>query len=468
MNFLMKNKINLRSSVLLLTVLVAAWLGFFPLEGQSAEFSQSAAVILLTLVFWSTGVFPPFLTGLLFFGLAVVLDLIDPNVLFAGFGSTAVWLIVSGFVIGSAITNSGMGRRLAAFISPYVTQSYAFLIGGLVLSAVALGFVMPSSVGRAVVLIPIGMALADRVGFIHGSNGRLGIATSLAVACNMPSFAVLPANIPNMILAGASETLYGIEMGYTEYLWLHFPILGILKSVVLVWVVLRIFPDQIATPISSKSDQTGITPAERALQKKTSMLLGITLLFWMTDSWHGINPAWVGLFTAIFLLLPKWGVVQPKDFNKSVDFATVVFVAAALGLGALVNSSGIGTAMGNEFAQLLPSSEDSSFLSYMALSVGAALTGLVATIPGVPTVLTPMAGDFAQITGFSLPVVLMTQVVGFSTIVFPYQVGPLIVAMQLSGEPLRKLLRITIPLAIITVVFLMPLDYLWWRLIGWL
>lgn len=464
----MKNKINLRSSILLLAVLVAAWLAFIPLEGQSAKFSQSAAVILLTLVFWSIGVFPPFLTGLLFFGLAVVLNLIEPNVLFSGFSSTAIWLIISGFIIGAAISNSGLGRRLAAFIAPHVTKSYAFLIGGLVLSAVLLGFVMPSSVGRAVVLVPIGMALADRVGFIHGSNGRLGIATSLAIACNMPSFAVLPANIPNMILAGASENLYGIDFGYTEYLWLHFPILGIVKSAVLVWIVLRIFPDEIVTPTSDELQQVEITPTERALQKKTSVLLGITLLFWMTDSWHGINPAWVGLFTAVFLLLPKWGVVQPKEFNQSIDFATIVFVASALGLGALVNSSGIGAAMGNEFAQLLPSSEDSSFLSYMALSVGAALTGLVATIPGVPTVLTPMAGDFAQITGFSLPIVLMTQVVGFSTIVFPYQVGPLIVAMQLSREPLRQLLRITIPLAVITVVFLMPLDYLWWRLIGWI
>ena len=96
----MKNKINLRSSILLLAVLVAAWLAFIPLEGQSAKFSQSAAVILLTLVFWSTGVFPPFLTGLLFFGLAVVLNLIEPNVLFSGFSSTAIWLIISGFIIG--------------------------------------------------------------------------------------------------------------------------------------------------------------------------------------------------------------------------------------------------------------------------------------------------------------------------------------------------------------------------------
>ena len=52
--------------------------------------------------------------------------------------------------------------------------------GGISVAASLLGFVMPSSVGRAVVMVPIGMALADRVGFRPGSNGRIGVAAALA------------------------------------------------------------------------------------------------------------------------------------------------------------------------------------------------------------------------------------------------------------------------------------------------
>ena len=107
-------------------------------------------------------------------------------------------------------------------------------------------------------------------------------------------------------------------------------------------------------------------------------------------------------------------------------------------------------------------------LNFLSLSAMSTLTGIVTTIPGVPTVLTPMAPDLATASGFSLPAVLMTQVIGFSTVLFPYQVGPLIVAMQLSGEKLGHLLKITLPLALITFVVLLPLDYLWWKLLGWL
>ena len=96
------------------------------------------------------------------------------------------------------------------------------------------------------------------------------------------------------------------------------------------------------------------------------------------------------------------------------------------------------------------------------------VTGLFTTMPGLPAVLTPLAPDLAAQTGFDQRAVLMTQVIGFSTVLFPYQVAPLVVAMQLSGERLGHILRLTLPLAGVTALVLLPLDYLWWRLLGWI
>lgn len=463
----MNSRFGTKQAALVMAFVAAMAITLFPLQSHPDIFSYSAAIVIITLTLWSTSAAPPFYTGLLFFALVAIFKLIPTDVLFSGFGSTAVWLIISGFVIGSAISVSGLGKNLALAISPYLVSSYTRLIVGLVFSAMILGFVMPSSVGRAVVLIPIGMALAEQVGFEKGSKGRIGIATALALSCNMPSFAILPANIPNMILSGSSETLYNISFNYTEYLLLHFPILGIVKSILLIILVLRIFPASISTTNS-------LPPLEQDeqfdsnIQKRVAILLSITLLFWITDSIHGISPAWVGLATAVILLTPKWGVVTPKSFNNSVDFGTIIFVAAALGLGALVNTSGLGEYLGHNFSHLMPTSTSSSFLHFMTLSLISTFTGLVTTIPGVPTVLTPMAANFAQASGFNLEAVLMTQVIGFSTVVFPYQVAPLIIAMQLANERLTDLIKITLPLAGITIAMLMPLDYLWWLLLGWI
>ena len=56
--------------------------------------------------------------------------------------------------------------------------------------------------------------------------------------------------------------------------------------------------------------------------------------------------------------------------------------------------------------------------------------------------------------------------IGFSTVVFPYQIGPLIVAMGLAGESTRPLLRMTLALTALTLVLFIPLDFLWWKLLG--
>ncbi|MEJ2108214.1 MAG: hypothetical protein P8X48_12955 [Acidiferrobacteraceae bacterium] len=58
--------------------------------------------------------------------------------------------------------------------------------------------------------------------------------------------------------------------------------------------------------------------------------------------------------------------------------------------------------------------------------------------------------------------------IGFSTPLFLYQAAPLVVAMQLAGEKTRAAIVLCLQLALVTVLLLLPLDYLWWRLLGWL
>ena len=61
----------------------------------------------------------------------------------------------------------------------------------------------------------------------------------------------------------------------------------------------------------------------------------------------------------------------------------------------------------------------------------------------------------------------MTSAVGFSTLLLPYQAPPVVVGMQLAHLKVRDALRLTVPLALISVFALIPLHYLWWRVIGY-
>lgn len=155
------------------------------------------------------------------------------------------------------------------------------------------------------------------------------MSSELALACNLPSFAILPANIPNMILAGASETLHHTSFGYLSYLSLHFPLLGLMKAGLLVGLVLWLFPSRIESTPQIIAERTPVTiekesAASSGMQLRVSVILLCTLVLWMTDSLHGVNAAWVGLVAAVILLLPRIGVVPPKSFNGSVDFGMIL------------------------------------------------------------------------------------------------------------------------------------------------
>lgn len=452
--------------LLIFTMLVALALAVVSPAMLTTDQARILGIVLVTLVLWGTSLVPGYLASLIFFAVLLVFGLAPPGLVFAGFESTAVWLIVSGFVIGAAISVSGIGALLARGLAPLLSRSYPRLIGGLMAVSVILSFLMPSSVGRAVVLVPVGMALADRMGFGAGSKGRIGIASVLAIGTNMPGFTILPSNIPNMVLSGAAETIHGAHFGYLDYLLLHFPVLGLLKAVAVVLLVLWLFPATPGAALPPQDAAKAENPVGGAARIRVAVILAATLALWMTDSLHGVNSAWIGLVAAVLLLLPGVGIVTPPAFKVSVDFGMLLFVAGALALGALVNASGLGEILGQRLIAILPLAPEADALNFASLSLMSTVTGLFTTVPGVPAVLTPMAGDLAAQTGFDLNAVLMTQVIGFSTVIFPYQVGPLVVAMQMSGERLNHLLRITVPLAAVTLLVLLPVDFLWWKLLG--
>ena len=444
--------------------ILAIIFAFFPVSFMSPDQARTLGLVLVTLSLWATGLVPPYLASLLFFVIALVLKLAPPDVVFSGFHSAAMWLVFSGLLIAAAIKSSGLSQRIGGALLGRLSGSYVVLISGIFAISIVLTFVMPSSLGRFFLLWPIAVALADSLGFEKGTTGRTAIAIAVTFACHIPGFALLPSNVPNLILAGAAQTIYGIDLTYAYYMVLHFPLLGVVKSIIMIALIVRIFPDT-PRPKSADKAEAVSTP----LGWRQWYVVGIlvtTLAFWMTDTFHGINPAWVGIVASVALLWPGVGPVGPAEFDKHVNFSVLLFMGGFLALGAVVNYTGLGIVIAHGMEHILPLEPGRDFLNFMSLSLIAFVVGVISILPGVPAVLTPMAGELAELTGFSVMAVLMTQVIGFSTMLFPYQSGPLMVGMQVTEQPVAKLMKILAPLTAITALVLIPLDFLWWKLLG--
>jgi anion transporter len=388
------------------------------------------------------------------------------EVIFSGFASTALWLIFSGLVIGVAIVTTGLGEKIAMKIADQLNDHYLRLIGGLTLVGVAFSFLMPSATGRIMLLVPIAMAIADHCGFSENTNGRTGVILSMSFGSFIPAFSILPANVPNMVLAGMAEQQYEVSLLFGDYFLLHFPVLGVLKALLMILLIVRLFPDRPVRQMAfTNLQKTGRFSRE---ERDLAIILAVLLLLWFTDGIHHISPAWIALMGALCLMFPFIEIVSTKHFNTCIKFAPLFFVAGVLGLGSMIAHSGLGTVIGHKLLAVLPLHPDTPFVNYMSIIFASALTGTVTTLPGVPAVMTPLSGDIAHLSGMPVISVLMLQVPGFSTVIFPYQAPPIVVAMHLAGENLGRGIRFMALLAFLSCGILLPLNFLWWKMLGWI
>ena len=317
--------------------------------------------------------------------------------------------------------------------------------------------------GRVLLLVPVTVALADSVGFHPGSRGRAGLVLATLLTNYMPSCAILPSNLPNMVLAGAAQTIFGITLTYGRYLLAHFPVLGLVKAGVIVALIWLIFREPPPNRVLGKEPPPMTREGRRML-----VILLVALGFWITDFLHHISAAWVALAATVVLLLPRVGLLPLSVFSHGINFAPFFLVGAILGIGAIVGTSGLGELFARVLLEWVAPDPNAPFLTYMALSAAWTLFGVLFTIAGLPAVITPLAGDIARATGYPLETVLMTEVIGYSTVLLPYQMGPLMVGISLGGITAADGARVLLPLALLTFAVILPLNYLWWSWLGYI
>lgn len=424
---------------------------------------QAAWVIGISIILWATGWLPEWLTAFVFFTLSSITHVASPEVIFAGLYSSATWLVLSGIILGSAINFTGLGNLIADRISPAFSGSFSRALWGSIILGLLMTFIMPSAMSRIILLMPILTSLADRLGYSSKRPGRMAVLLGGILGTYLPATAILPANVPNNVLIGATEAMFGQGPSYGEYFILHFPIMGTLKIIILGIVLSILYYDTAPKYQKNTNSEVEINDG----QKPLAILLLITMLMWITESWHGISTAWVGMLSAIVCLYPHSCMMKPNPL-ATMCVAPMFYVAGIVSMGMLAYHSGLANNIAAAFLQLVPMQHDSDVRNFSMLSMLSTVMGLIVTLPGVPAVLTPMTDTLSAASGWTRSAVYMTQVIGFSTVMLPYQAPPLIVAIQSGSLPAKNVVKTCFIIAFVSIVLLWPLDYIWWKVLGWI
>ena len=431
-------------------------------DGLHPAILPTAGVVVLCVGLWATAALPEYLTSIIFCFLAITVAGAAPEVVFAGFSSTAGWLVFGGLIIAAGVQATGLGARIATAVVAYAGSSYKGFLWRIVLTAALLGFIMPSNMGRVLVMLPIFLSMGERLGFGPGSNGRTGITLAVAAGSIFPSFGILTAAVPNVVLLGAAESIHGIEITYGEYFLMHFPVISVVNLLALPFLIAALFPSDLQ-PAPAPAGGAPWTAAERNLL----LILVAALALWVTDHWHRVSPAWIALGAGILCLLPRLGCMPPTSLTGKVNLGPWLFICGIIGMGSVVVHSGLGDLLAGWLFTKLPMEPGRDFLNLAAMSAVGMMISIVTTVPGEPVIAATLAKDISAATGWPVATVLLTQTLNWTMVPFPYELPPMVVAARMAGMRVGQATRLLLALTLLAWMVTLPLEFVWLRHLGY-
>lgn len=128
-------------------------------------------------------------------------------------------------------------------------------------------------------------------------------------------------------------------------------------------------------------------PVPRGRIRSLAVVSGITVALWLSEPLHGV-PAWMTALGAMAALL-AFRLVVWSDLVH-LDWSTVLLVAGGIGLGALLNHSGLV----KDVAALLPLGEAPPRMRLIVLCLASGILASLMSNTGTAALLIPLAATF--------------------------------------------------------------------------
>jgi anion transporter len=321
----------------------------FAIDGLTAPARHALLIFAAAVLAWALTRLPE--TGVaLGAGIALAATgAIDSDALFAGLGDDIVWLLIGAFLIATVVRHSGLAERCILRALAGGASSPQRLFHRLTWLIAATAFVIPSTSGRAALLLPVFMSLA-------GAIRDPQVVRALALL--FPSVILLSACAS---LLGAGAHLVAVDfiddlgfgrMDYLDWLLLGTPF-ALLTSVIATELILRLFLDAPTrrAPIALPEKPRG--PMSQVQRRVLGLVFAIVAL-WATTALHGIDPALIAIAGGLALASRAIGGIALKDAIKSVEWNLVLFLAVTLVLGEALISTGAAAWIARETVARLP------------------------------------------------------------------------------------------------------------------
>lgn len=320
-------------------------------ETVTPEAQKSMALFAFSLIMWIARPIPIYLTSIILILLLPLIGAVeDQEIVFGALGFDIIWLMVSAFVLTSAMSATNLGKRIALYLTTKFAKTPTQVLVVFVIVNYILAFFVPSTTARASLIVPIALIILEIYKAVPGKSnfGRLLMLQGVQNNAFATSV-VMTATSAQVLAIGFINEQAGGDVGYMEWLLGSLP-QAIITTVIafIVGMCLYKYKDEMtgamggaAETLKKQLEELGPISVR---EKKALFIFLLTLFLWATgdyqEAWFGfeISTEQTAVLGMLLCLLPGIGVISWKEANIKWDL--MIFSAGAYAVGNAVDDSG--------------------------------------------------------------------------------------------------------------------------------
>lgn len=253
-----------------------------------------------------------------------------------GFGNTALILVAAALFLATAMTITGLDRRIALGILSLVgTRTSHVVIGGIAV-AIVLSFLVPSSTARAAAVMPIMLGIVMAFGVEKRSRLAALVMMTTVQAISVWNVGVKTAAAQNMIAIGFVQKMLHQDITWLQWLVAAAPF-SIVLSIGLYFVMMTMLPPETHTVPGGAEAVAKARAALGPMSGKEKRLLALSLIllcFWATEGiLHHFDSSTTTTTAVALLFMPGIGVMTWNEAQPRIPWGTVVLFGIGISLG---------------------------------------------------------------------------------------------------------------------------------------
>jgi sodium-dependent dicarboxylate transporter 2/3/5 len=437
----MRNPQKRRSLVWIIIALLFSLVLLPPLQGLTTGGWYAIIIFLVVITMWATEIVPLPVAAIFALVLQPIMGVASAGQALSAFGTSAVFLIHSGFLLGAGLVRSRLDKRIAYLAIKRSRNSGIALLGVIIVTAI-LSMLM-SNTATVLLMLPIVLTLVRKVGI-----NRRAFLLATAYAANVGGVGMLVGTPPNVI---ASEAL---GWGFFEWMMVGLPFALIMLPLLYISLLIVYKPHKsIHADVLHRLEHLG---PMSSLEKRCAGVIIATLVLWVTSPIHNIPAAMVGLLGGflMFILVYDW-----KFLESHTNWGVIILIGGAISLANALSSSGAAAWLANGFLSFtgLTNPVLIAFgFAVFAMLITQTIQNTATTAMLIPILLGVTAG-----LGTSSPGILVIPVIATSmTFLLPPGTAPNAIVHGTGHVSTREMIRAGILPTIFALILLLAYSFI--------